>query len=272
MHSFPQKKRNFAAKANKMVSVGKQIQLGLGGYSHAFGIISAQKMWKFFIIPMIINVICVWLIWHYSGNLSDWLNEKITESWQLEGGWGSFVSGTTTVITKIICYLAFIFVGGSLVILCMSPIYTNMSEKTDTYLTGREFGFSAKQTVKDIWRGVKIALKNTLKQTFLLIVCFIASFIPVIGFIMPIVVFLINSYYFGYSFMDYNNERYRRDTKESARVIHRYRWLTITNGAIYTLTLYIMCGTFFAVFTGGISTVAAAWSQIEAEKIDNQTL
>lgn len=154
----------------------------------------------------------------------------------------------------------------------MSPIYTNMSEKTDTYLTGREFGFSAKQTVKDIWRGVKIALKNTIKQSILLIVCFIASFIPVIGFIMPVVVFLINSYYFGYSFMDYNNERYRRDTKESARVIHRYRWLTITNGAIYTLTLYLMCGTFFAVFTGGISAVAAAWSQIEAEKIDNQTV
>ena len=199
-----------------MVSVGKQIKLGLSGYRHAFGIISAQKMWKFFIIPLIINILCLWLIWHYSGSLSDWLNEKITQSWQLEGWIGSFVNETIASITKIICFFAFVIYGGDLVILCMSPIYSIMSEKTDTYLTGREFGFSAKQTVKDIWRSVKISLKNIIKKSFWLIVCFIAGFIPVIGFIMPVVAFLINSYYWGYPLMDYNNERYRRNTKESA--------------------------------------------------------
>ncbi|MCQ2973894.1 MAG: EI24 domain-containing protein [Bacteroidales bacterium] len=254
-----------------MISATEQIKLGFSSYGKAFKVIVSNKMGKLFIIPLILNIILVFLIWHYSGNLSDWLNTKITETGAISTNWAGFVGGATTVLTKLICFVIFIFLGGSIVIMCMSPIYSTLSEKTDTFLTGRQFDFSAKQTMKDIWRGVLIALKNTIKQTFFIALCFIASFIPVIGVIMPFIIFLINSYYFGFSFMDYTNERLRRDRKESARIISKYRWLAIANGAVYTLTLYIMCGTFIAVFTGGISTVAATIAQLEAEKIDNST-
>ena len=149
----------------------------------------------------------------------------------------------------------------------MSPIYTVLSEKTDTYLTGREFQSSAKQTVSDIGRALVIAVKNTIKQLTLTVLCLLLNFIPVIGSIVSVVlIFIINAYYFGYGFMDYTYERQRYSAKESNRLTYNLRYLAITNGTIYALPLYIVCGTFFAAFIGGVSTIAATISQLELQE------
>jgi CysZ protein len=95
--------------------------------------------------------------------------------------------------------------------------------------------------------------------------------IPFIGQILSLVlIFVINAYYFGYSFMDYTNERYRRNVSESNANVWRYKYLAITIGAVYALPMYMFCGTFVAAFLGGVSTVAATLAQIEIESKDAQ--
>ncbi len=251
-----------------MISAVQQIQSGLTAYGKAIKLILTNKMAKFFAIPIIINIIIIAILWHFSGQLSDFLVEKINNSWQISQSWSGFLGGATAVVTKIFIFAAFVFIGGNIIILAMSPVYSMMSEKTDTILTGREYQFSAKQTAKDIWRGIIIAIKNSIIQLAMIVVCFIISFIPVVGVAGTILMFLINSYYFGFSFLDYNNERYRRSRSQSQAVVKRYKWLSITIGAVYALSLYIVCGAFIAVFTGGVATVAAAIAQIEIENKD----
>lgn len=252
-----------------MINAGTQIKSGISGYSKAVKIILQNKMAKYFAVPIIINIIIISILWHYSGELSDFFTELINDKFTISETWNGFLGGATAVLTKLLTFAIFIFVGGNIVILIMSPFYSMMSEKTDTILTGREYQFSAKQTAKDIWRGIIIALKNTIIQLIMVAVCFIISFIPVIGVVGTIMMFLINSYYFGFSFLDYNNERFRRSRSQSNAVVKRYKWLSITIGAFYALSLYVVCGTFIAVFIGGVSTVAAAVAQIELESMDN---
>ncbi|MBQ1696998.1 MAG: EI24 domain-containing protein [Bacteroidales bacterium] len=243
-----------------------QITTGLKAFSDAFGIISRNKMGKFFVIPVIVNIILAGLlIW---GGLG--LGEWISSLWDSEhGGWLGFLGAAVQWVMPIVMFILFIFIGGTIVNLLMSPIYTMISEKTDTFLTGREFSSDAKQTVKDIWRSVVIALKSTIKQLVLTLLCLLLNIIPIVGQVLSItLIFIINAYYFGYSFMDYTNERYRRSVAESNEEVFHYKYLAVTIGAIYALPMYLLCGTFLAAYVGGVCTVAATKAQIELESQD----
>jgi len=168
------------------------------------------------------------------------------------------------IILPIVFFALFIFIGGTIVNILMSPIYTFLSEKTETILTGKEFPFDLKQTFKDILRAIVIALRNTAKQLLLTAICLLLNFIPVVGSIASLIlIFIINAYYFGSGFMDYTFERWRISAKESRQKTFQMKYLAIANGAVYSLPLYLFCGTFIAAFIGGVSTVAATMSQID---------
>ncbi len=61
-----------------------------------------------------------------------------------------------------------------------SPVFAYISETTQAIIDGKEYPFDLKQFVKDIKRGIAIAIRNTLWQTVYMISIFILSFIPVI--------------------------------------------------------------------------------------------
>ena len=250
-----------------MITAKKQIISGLTAYSKAFQVIKANHMGKYFVLPVIINIVLVAVLLFSGSGLGAWLSGLIEKSTENMNGWIQAAMIAVKIILPIIFFILFIFIGGTLVNVLMSPIYTVLSEKTDTYLTGREFQSSAKQTVSDIGRALVIAVKNTIKQLTLTVLCLLLNFIPVIGSIVSVVlIFIINAYYFGYGFMDYTYERQRYSAKESNRLTYNLRYLAITNGTIYALPLYIVCGTFFAAFIGGVSTIAATISQLELQE------
>jgi len=249
-----------------MATATNQITTGLRAFGNAFGIIRRNQMGKYFVVPVVINVILAALLIWAGWGLGDW----ISSLWDSEhGGWLGFLGAAVQWIMPFVMFFVFIFIGGTIVNLLMSPIYTVISEKTDTYLTGREFSSGAKQTAKDIWRSIVIALKSTVKQLLLTLLCLLLNVIPLVGQVASLVmIFVVNAYYFGYSFMDYTNERYRRNVRESNNEVWHYKWLAITLGSIYALPMYVFCGTFFAAYVGGVCTVAATEAQIELEGKD----
>ena len=42
----------------------------------------------------------------------------------------------------------------------MSPVFAILSEKVESILTGNEYPFNIHQFLSDIWRGVKLAIRN----------------------------------------------------------------------------------------------------------------
>src|SRR5690606_4541670 len=80
-----------------------------------------------------------------------------------------------------------------------SPVFAYLSEKTESILEGRDFPFSFKQLLKDIIRGIRLALRNLLWQTVYTVSILILSFIPIIGWISPLISLFVECYYYGFS-------------------------------------------------------------------------
>lgn len=134
-------------------------------------------------------------------------------------------------------------------------------------MEGKDFPFSVKQLVKDAARGVKIALRNLLWQTVYVISILILSFIPLFGWIAPLVALLVECYYFGFSMLDYSSERNKLSSSQSIEFIGRHKGLAIGNGIVfYVMHLIPIVGWLlapsYAVIAATISLLSARKSHI----------
>ena len=247
-----------------MIRIKEQVVSGLTSYPKAIRLIWKNKLGRYLALPVVFNIIVVFALIFSGIGIGDWINGIIERHTENMNGWIQAAMVAIKIVLPIIFFIVFIFIGGTIVNVLMSPIYTMLSEKTETILTGKEFPFDAKQTVKDVWRALLIAIRNTAKQLLLTALCLLLNLIPVVGSIISIcLIFIINAYYFGSGFMDYTFERWRYSVRESSKGTSELKYMAITNGAVYSLPLYLFCGAFIAAFIGGVSTVAATISQIE---------
>ena len=116
-----------------------------------------------------------------------------------------------------------------------SPLFTYLSEKTESILEEKEYPFNYIQLLKDTARGVKLALRNTVWQTVYMVFVLLLSFIPLIGWITPIIALFIECYYYGFSMMDYSCDRHKLSSSESVAFISNQKGLAIGNGLIFYL-------------------------------------
>src|SRR5690606_7512940 len=100
-------------------------------------------------------------------------------------------------------------------------------------IEGKEYPFNFQQLLKDIVRGIRLALRNLLWQTVYTISILILSFLPIVGWITPLLALLVECYYFGFSMLDYSCERNRLSTSQSIMFIGRHKGLAIGNGIIF---------------------------------------
>lgn len=165
------------------------------------------------------------------------------------------------VLFTVLAFLFFVFLGGYLVLILMSPVLAYVSELTESLIKKTDYPFSFKQLLKDIYRGLYIAMRNLLIETLVMLLVFIIGFIPVLGWLGPLILFAVSAYYYGFAYMDYCNERKRIPLGQRIAFIRRHKGLASGNGSLFALALLIpFCGIFIAGFLAIVSTIAAALS------------
>lgn len=128
------------------------------------------------------------------------------------------------------------------VVIILSPLLAHLSEKTERILTGNRYPFDLNQFLKDIRRGVRIALRNFMWQYFFFLIIFIVSFL---GWKDPksapvfYLIFLIGFYYYGFSFIDYVNERRKLNIDESVLFVRKHWGLAIALGCVYSVLILV---------------------------------
>ncbi|MFW1494726.1 hypothetical protein ACEV9S_24875, partial [Vibrio parahaemolyticus] len=75
-----------------------------------------------------------------------------------------------------------------------SPVFAYLSEKTVAIIEGKDFPFSFPKIIHDAYRGIKLAVRNSLWQTVYLISIILLNLIPVVGWLTPILAILIECY------------------------------------------------------------------------------
>jgi CysZ protein len=116
-----------------------------------------------------------------------------------------------------------------------SPVYAYLSEKTGSIIENSIFDFDSKQFTKDIFRGIGIALRNSVWQSVYMVSIILLSLIPIVGWLTPLLALLIEFYYYGFSMLDYSFERKKLTTADSIYFVGNHKGLAIGNGLIFYL-------------------------------------
>ncbi|QLH44608.1 MAG: EI24 domain-containing protein [Bacteroidota bacterium] len=117
-----------------------------------------------------------------------------------------------------------------------SPLYAYISERTASSYSGQTFAFSLAQFLSDILRGMRLSLINLFRQTFS--VLFFFSLI-LCGGLFSLILILLDSYYYGFSMLDYNCERDRFSVSTARTFIRQHRGLAIGNGLPFYFSIMI---------------------------------
>jgi CysZ protein len=116
-----------------------------------------------------------------------------------------------------------------------SPVFAYLSEKTEALLAGKEYPFNFKQLLKDIVRGIRLALRNSLWQTVYTVSILLLSLIPVVGWVTPVISLFVECYFYGFSMLDYSCERHKLSPSQSITFIGNHKGLAIGNGLVFYL-------------------------------------
>ena len=239
----------------------QQIGLGLKTFGQATGFIMRNKLGWTFLVPIALGVLLFIggqaLIINLMDNLKSYVFDLI--NMDKNAILGGIIGGVLSILMEVLFFLVFAYISGYIIIILMSPLLAYISEKTEEILTGKKYKTGFFQLLSDIIRGIIISIRNLLLELFFIFLAFLFSFVPVFGWLGAVVLFFISSYYYGFSFIDYINERKKLNIRESISVGRKYRWIAISNGAVFSISLLVpFCGIFVSLFVSIIAVVAAA--------------
>jgi len=139
------------------------------------------------------------------------------------------------LVLRIVIVLFYFSLFKYIFLIIGSPVFAYLSEKTESILEGKDFPFNFKQLLRDILRGVRMAVRNTLWQTLYVVSLLFLSLIPLVGWITPVIAVFVECYYYGSSMLDYSLERDKLTYAQSINYIGRHRGLAVGNGLIFYL-------------------------------------
>ena len=227
---------------------------GIGSYGQAFRIISKLGLWGYVIIPGLISLLLGGLIgtsvWGLSDNIGDFLIAFYP--WE----WGkTIVNKVATIFGGVLMIGSGLIVYKHAVLILSAPFMSPLSEKVENHLSGidQSIRFSIPQILSDIMRGLKLAIRNIIRELFYMLLLLVLGLIPIFSPFTAILIFLVQSFYAGFGNIDYTLERHY-NVRVSVQFVRTNRGLALGNGVVFMGLLAIGIGFLIAPPLG---TVAA---------------
>ncbi|WP_452225550.1 EI24 domain-containing protein [Lacinutrix chionoecetis] len=247
----------------------KNILKGIKAYTGTFALISKLKLWKYFFVPIIISIVTATIIGFTAYGLSDNIGRFIAKIWIWDWGKQTFTS-----FSSIIGAIAILAIGLILykhIIMALSaPFMSPVSEKIESHLTGKHKHEHRITSFKEqLWRGIRINVRNLIKELLISIPLLLLKFIPGVNIISTILLFLTQAYYAGFGNIDYTLERHFK-YRESVQFVKKHRGLAIGNGIVFMLFLLIPIIGIIIVLP--LSVTAATTKTVELLRSENELI
>lgn len=220
----------------------EEIIKAIQSYFKAHRFIVKNKLWKWILLPgvlySILFVTGIYFFWHSAAFMIEFVLSKTgVKAWlQKENtGWISFIFIFGQLMLQFVLLLFYFSWFKYLFLIVGSPLFAYLSEKTESIILKKDYPFSLRQFLADIGRGIKIALRNILWQSVYTISILILALIPVVGWASPLLALFIECYYFGFSMLDYTNERKGFSADKSIEFVNNHKGLAIGNGMVFYL-------------------------------------
>lgn len=228
---------------------------GMVSYLAAVQHVSRYRLWPYVFLPgflsMLIGVAVIALSWNLSDDAGDLLDNLWVWEWGKTGA-----EAVSQVLGGLIVLIIGLVIFKQLIMVLLAPFMSILSEKVENQVLGKNSGgtvMSLRQIAVDMLRGLRIAVRNIVRELSVTILLLLLGLIPVLTPFTTFLIFSFQAYYAGFGNIDVTLERHL-SYRESIEFVHRNRGLAIGNGAIFLLLLFSFAGFLFALPLG---TVAA---------------
>lgn len=250
----------------------KEIIIAIQAFGKAHQFISRHRLWRWIVVPgilyMLLYVASMVLFFKTASGAVDYLN-TITglKAWveRMNSGWIHFLVSFAELVLSLLMLLFYFSLFKYIWLILGSPLFAYLSEKTEALMDDREYPFSMAQMLKDMWRGIKLALRNAFWQTLYTLAILLLSLVPLVGWATPLLSLFVECYYYGFSMLDYSCERHKLSPAESIRFIANHRGLAIGNGMVfYLMHLVPLVGWVFAPAYAVVAATISLYHQKDA--------
>jgi CysZ protein len=241
---------------------------GILSYLRALAVLRKYNLGRYFVITgvgsLIIGVIVMSVIY---GNYDE-VGALISNAWPWEWGaeWVSKIAGG---LSFAVMALLFLIIYKYLIFILLAPIMSLVSQRVENHEKGGIHN-SGINVIGEMIRGVRIALRNILRELFFTIILLIASLIlPIFSWLTSVLILIIQAYYAGFGNMDYTLERYY-NTHQSVVFIRENRGFAVGNGLVFLLLLAVpVLGIFLAPFLGAVGATLGTLNRLESSVHSN---
>lgn len=200
--------------------------------------------------PIVTDILASWLGTETPAEATgvlQWIRLWFTAGLQLAAGWAIQLL-ILYLLSRIMKYI---------ILIILSPLLAIISESTEMMITGKKYSFSIRQLVSDIFRGIRISLRNLLLELlFAFIGMMLALFLPWAAPLITMLLFAVSSYFMGFSMFDYCVERQRMNAKSSLNFMRKNRYMVTGLGLAYNLTsLFPVADWVLAPVNGAVGAV-----------------
>jgi CysZ protein len=220
----------------------KEIITAIQAYGQTHRFIIKHRLWKWIFIPGLLYTLLfcagIYFFWTSSTAAIEWMFIKTgVRNWmdKWNESWMRFLFIFGRIMLHLVFLMFYFSLFKYLFLILGSPLFAYLSEKTEAIIEGKDFPFSFTQLMKDIARGIRIAFRNMLWQTLYMVCIFIVAFIPLVGWVTPLISLVVECYYLGFSMLDYSCERHKLSTTQSIGFIGKHKGLAIGNGLVFYL-------------------------------------
>ncbi len=245
----------------------KNILQGIKAYLGAFSLISELKLWRYFVIPILISLVTAIIIFSTAYGCSNYIGDYISKIWIWDFGKETFISFSHLLGLLIIIIIGMILYK-HIIMALSAPFMSPVSEKIEHHLTGiKNHEHRNTSFAQQLWRGIKINGRNLGMELLITLPLLLLKFIPLVNILSTILLFLLQAYYAGFGNIDYTLERHF-NYKNSIKFVKSNKGLAIGNGIVFILFLLIpVVGVIFVL---PLSVTAATTRTVEALKLTKQ--
>lgn len=240
---------------------------GVVSYYHALVFIFRKNLWPYYIVPVVLSagmyLAGMYLFEDYirSFNFESILKADYDSLKNSEELFSMLILGIELIVLYItVNYWRYI------VIIILTPALTLLSAKTESRLTGKKYPLTLKYYIQDIIRAWKLVARNMVIWMLLTAACYFVFYLIDLAIdyeysrmIRDAIILVIGFYFYGFSLMDYTNERRRMSTDESIRYVRKNTGLALAIGAVYgSVFLVPYVGLYIGVLFSPVTGVVAA--------------
>lgn len=210
----------------------REFWIGLSSYAGALRFIRQHKLWWYALIPAVLML----LLYHLGYRL---MNRTPDFNFSNMNG---IVWYCIQTLAEILLALTLMKFTKYIVVIALSPLLSHLSQKCERIIGTPDVTTTWEDFKNDIIRSIRLSIRNIFWEYSIFILLILIS---MIGWDKPTqspiyyISFIVGFYFYGFSFLDYHNERIRRSAEDAVEFTRTHRGLAMGIGAIYSLLISI---------------------------------